>query len=143
MNPSSSPGKDGFTGYFCRSCWSIIKEDVFPFVLDFFKAAYMLRDVSVTTLVLISKITTRQLGDYRPISLDNLCGKIISKILASRLAPLLPKLVDEEHAGFVHGRNISQHIILAQQLIRDLSRKTTGGNIVFKGDMAKAYDQLE
>lgn len=108
MNPSSSPGKDGFTGYFYRSRWAIIKEDVFAFVIDFFKGAYIPRNISITTLVLIPKTSTlRQLGDYRPISLVNFCGKLISKILASRLAHLLPKLVDEEQTGFVHGRNIS------------------------------------
>lgn len=98
----------------------------------------------MTTLVLIPKVTTpRQMGDYRPISLVNFFGKIISKILANRLATLLPKLIDEEHTGFVHGRSISQHIAIAQELTRDLSRKVTGDNIILKLDMAKAYDRLE
>lgn len=144
MNPSSSPGTDGFTGFFYQSCWDIIRDDVYAFVLDFFKGAYLPSDISIATLVLIPKVTApRQMGDYRPISLVNFCGMIISKMLANRLATLLPKLVDEEQPGFVHGRSISQHITIAQELIRDLPRKVTGANTILKIDMAKAYDRLE
>lgn len=35
------------------------------------------------------------------------------------------------------------HITMAQEIIRDINRKVSGGNVVFKIDMAKAYDRLE
>lgn len=144
LSPSSSPETDGFTGYFYQLCWDIIKGDVVAFVIDFFKGAYLPRDISITTLVLLPKTNNpRQLGDLRPISLGNFCGKIISKILATRLAKVLPKLVDEEQAGFVQGRSIAQHVVLAQELIRDLDRKVKEANIVLKLDISKAYDRLE
>lgn len=85
----------------------------------------------------------RQKGDFRPISLGNFSAKIISKILATRLAKIIPKIVDKEQASFVQGRNIATHCALAQELVRDTNRKTPGGNVVFKIDMAKAYDHLE
>lgn len=53
------------------------------------------------------------LGKYRPISLGNFLG--------NRLARFLPVIVNEEQAGFVQGRHIAHHIVLAQELIRDLS----------------------
>lgn len=65
------------------------------------------------------------------------------KILASRIDRLLPTLIDEEQASFVQGRSISTHFALTQELIRDLNRKSTRGNVVFKVDTAKAYDKLE
>lgn len=43
----------------------------------------------------------------------------------------------------MHGRNISTHISLAQELVRELSRKVYGANVVFKLDMVKGYDLLE
>lgn len=55
----------------------------------------------------------------------------------------MPNLEDEEQAGFVQGRNISQHVVIAQELIRDLSRKVMGANIVIKLDISKAYDRLK
>lgn len=67
-------------------------------------------------------------------------GNIISKILANRLSKFLPNIVDEEQAGFVHERQIAHHIVLAQELLWDLSRRVVGANVIFKVDMAKAYD---
>lgn len=63
--------------------------------------------------------------------------------MATSLAKLLPAMIDEEQAGFVHGRHISTHITLAQEQIKDLSRNVYGANVVLKLDMAKAYDRLE
>lgn len=66
-------------------------------MIDFFKGVYLPRDISATTLVLILKThNAPHVGDFYPISLGNFSGKIISKILAFRLAKLLPQLVDEE-----------------------------------------------
>lgn len=80
MSPSSSPGIDGFTGYFYSACWDIIHADMYRFIVDFFKGAYIPKEVSATTLILIPKIPcARTLGDFRPISLRNFSGKIISK----------------------------------------------------------------
>lgn len=119
MNPDSSTGDDGFTGNFYRACWDIIKEDLCAFIMDFFKGAYIPQEVSATTLILIPKTNEpRQLGDFMPISLRNFSGNIISTILAIHLAKLLPKLVDEEQAGFVQGRLISTHIFRTQELVR-------------------------
>lgn len=144
MNPSSSPGNDGFTGHFYSSCLDIIQDDLCTFIRDFFQGAYVPKGITSTTLILIPKSQeANQLKDFWPISLSNFSGKIISKILAIRLARLLPKIVDEEQAGFVQGRNISTHVVLAQELIRDLNKKVLGGNVIFKLDMAKAYDHLE
>lgn len=85
----------------------------------------------------------RLLSEYRPISICNFAGNIISKLLANRLSILLPRLILEEQAGFVCGRNIARHIVMAQEMVRDIDRKSMGGNVCFKLDMAKAYDSLE
>lgn len=113
-------------------------------MIDFFKGVYLPRDISATTLVLILKThNAPHVGDFYPISLGNFSGKIISKILAFRLAKLLPQLVDEEQTGFERGGSTSTHIFLAHELIQDLHRKVHGANLVVKLDMTKAYDHLE
>lgn len=132
MNHSTSPRKDGFTGHFYLSCWALIQEGLCAFIGEFFQGPIFVRKL------------IRLLGDLRPISLNKFFGKTISKILAMRLAKLLPMLIDEEHASFVQkGCNIATHIVLAQELIRDLNRKATEGNTIFKLDMAKEYDRLK
>lgn len=106
-----------------------------PFVIDFFKGAYIPKEISATTLMFIPKIQeARHLGDYCPISLVN---------FATHLPMLLLGIINEEQAGFVQGRHIATYIALAQELVRDLLRIVPSANVVFKMDMAKAYDRLE
>lgn len=122
----------------------IIKFDVIEAVQDFFKGAVLPQAYTSTTLVLIPKIPKpSSFGDMRPISLCNFTYKIISKILTDRLATILPMLISHEQTGFVKGRLIHENIALAHELAADLDKKTFGGNVIFKVDMAKAYDRME
>lgn len=97
-----------------------------------FKGVYIPRTVNSTTLILLlKKLDSNQISEFHPISLSNFFEKIISKISAVRPARLLPKLIDDKHAGFVQGRNIATHIVLTQDIIRGLNRKATGGNVIY------------
>lgn len=80
----------------------MIKADLCAFVQDLFQGAYIPKKISSTTLMLLPKVEhARNMSDFRPISLGNFSGKIISKILAPRLARILPSLVDKKQADFV------------------------------------------
>lgn len=46
--------------------------------------------------------------------------------MANRLSVILLNLVSEEQVDFVCGRNIAPHIVMAQELVRDIDRKSTG-----------------
>lgn len=77
------------------------------FVVDFFQGSYLPRGINDTALILLpKKSNANQIRDFRPISLGNFSGKIISKVLAMRLARLLPVIVDEVQAGFVKERSL-------------------------------------
>lgn len=45
------------------------------------------------------------LDNYRPIALLNSDYKIFTKILASRLSRIIPKLINRDQVGFVPGRH--------------------------------------
>ncbi|KAJ6813372.1 uncharacterized protein M6B38_143775 [Iris pallida] len=117
LNPQSAPGSDGFTGYFYSHCWLIIQHDVVAAVKDFF---------------LGTKIPT----------FSNFAHKILSKILSDRLATVLPLIISREQTGFVKGRSIHENISLAHEIISNIDKKITGGNIAIKLDMSKAYDRV-
>ncbi|KAL9683096.1 hypothetical protein QQ045_014911 [Rhodiola kirilowii] len=143
MNPTSSPGPDGFTGKFFCFCWHIIKEDLIGAVKGFFMGIQVPNLISSAHIVLLPKIKNAVSFDkVRPISLCNFIHKIFSRILNNRLKVLLPSLISSEQSGFVEGRNIHESIGLAHDIVKDINNKVFGGNVVIKLDMSKAYDRL-
>ena len=87
MDGDSAPGLDGFLGKFFTSSWSVIADDLVKAIQSFFFGAGVPRVVKATTIVLIPKVNSPQeFSQFRPISLCNFFNKIISKILANRLA---------------------------------------------------------
>jgi hypothetical protein len=69
--------------------------------------------------------------------------KVISKILADRLALILPTSISKEQRGFIQGRNIRDCICLASEATNLLHNKSFGGNLILKIDITKAFDTLE
>lgn len=67
--------------------------------------------------------------------------KIISKILANRLKPLVPSLISGEQSGYVEGRQILNNIIQAHEVVHSLTSKRQG-RMIMQLDIAKAYDKV-
>ncbi|XP_019235632.1 PREDICTED: uncharacterized protein LOC109215963 [Nicotiana attenuata] len=143
MNPTSAAGPDGMNGKFYQACWEVIKEDLLKVVLAFFRGSPMPRYMTNACLVLLPKVEfPNSLTEFRPISLRNFINKIISKVIFSRLGPILPKIISANQSGFVKGRNISENIMFAQEIVHGIKKPTMGSNMVIKLDMAKAYDRV-
>jgi hypothetical protein len=78
---------------------------------------------------------------FRPISLCNVIYKIVSKLIASRLKPILPIIISQEQGGFVEGRKILDGIVVAHETIHSLKVSKKVG-MLMKLDMSKAYDRM-
>ena len=57
---------------------------------------------------------------FKPKALYNMVYKIISKVIANKLKPLLPALVSEEKTDYVEGRQILNNIIQAHEVVHSL-----------------------
>lgn len=51
-------------------------------------------------------------------------------------------LISLDQSAFVEGRNISENILLAQELVKHIDTPCRGQNIIFKFDMLKAFDRV-
>ncbi|KAL2242475.1 UNVERIFIED_CONTAM: hypothetical protein Sindi_0365500 [Sesamum indicum] len=143
MCPNSTAGPDGFTSHFYQNCWDIIAEDLMGAVLDFFSGTPPPKNFTTATIVLIPKTENPETWkDFRPISLCNVSGKILSKVMNNQVAVILPKCISPSQSGFVQGRMIADNILLAQELVHCLGANGSKNNTIFKLDMAKAYDRL-
>ena len=75
----------------------------------------VIKELNYTFLVLISKVNKLlTFGDFRPISLCNLCYKIIAKIMENRLRPILSHGLLEEQLIFLQGRQIMDVVSMAK-----------------------------
>jgi len=80
--------------------------------------------------------------NFRPIAIVNFKFKIISKILANRLAIVAARIISPNQYGFVQGRQIHDCIGIAFKAIYMLSKTIRGGNVTYKVDIHKAFDTL-
>lgn len=80
--------------------------------------------------------------NYRPITLLNTDYKLLSKIMAIKLAAVAPDIVHETQAGFVPGRKLHNHTQLARMMMSWAETKEVNGAIVAL-DQEKAYDKID
>jgi hypothetical protein len=133
---------DGFTKEFLKSCWEVVKHDIYGVVEDSKRSTSNLKDLNSKMITLIPKENeARTLDRYNPIALYNVVYKIISKVITNRLKPLLPTLISREQVGFVEDRQIMNNIIQAHEIIHTLKSQRRGGMII-QLDLEKAYDKI-
>lgn len=107
MEKGQAPGPDCFTIDFFQKCWDLVKEEIWAVVEESRRMGWVLKAFNSTFLTLIPKEQGAESpGMFRPISLCNVILKIIMKVLANRLKPLMPGLISPEKIGFMEGRQI-------------------------------------
>jgi len=79
--------------------------------------------------------------DFIPISLCNCTYKIVAKIIANRINPILSLHISHEQFAFLHNRKVHEVIGTAQELLHSiLLRKLKG--MIMKIDLSKAFDRI-
>ena len=67
----------------------------------------------------------------------------MTKIIANRLQAVLPEIIGPHQTSFVLGRHIIDNIVVAQEVVHSMCRKTgKKGLMAIKFDLEKVYDRL-
>jgi exonuclease III len=107
-----APGPDGFTSDFFHYCWQMIRTEVWEILEDSRLNGEVLRAFNATFLALIPKEgQANRPKQFRPIALCNVIYKLLTKVIASRLKPILPTIISPEQSGYVEGRQILDSIM--------------------------------
>jgi hypothetical protein len=137
-----SPSPDGWTVEFFLYFFDLVGADLLGMVEESRKTGDVIKALNTTFLVLIPKSSKpSNFDDFRPISLCNLCCKIIAKLLANRLRPILSKGLAEEQLGFLHGRQILDAVGTAQESLHGIKQKKQRA-LILKLDLMKAHDLI-
>jgi hypothetical protein len=81
--------------------------------------------------------------EFRPISLCNTIYKLITKVLVNRLRPMLDQSIGPFQSSFLPGRSTSYNAIILQEVVHTMRKsKRKKGDVVYKLDLEKAYDNV-
>lgn len=118
MHLSKAPGPNGFAALFYQKYWHIIADQIVNSILGFLNFLTPIDDINKTNIALIPKTSSPSaVSDFRPISLCNVVYKIILKVIANRLKPILNDIISPAQSTFISNRLISDNIIFAQLLM--------------------------
>lgn len=131
MQNGKALGQDGFIVDFFKACWETVKQDILDIVEDSRRSKSVLKVINASFIALILKQEkSSTLSKFRPIALCNVVYKIISKVIANRLKPLLPNLISKEQTGYVEGRQILNNIIQVHEMVHSLKNNKQARMII-------------
>ena len=135
-----APGPDGLPSEFYR----IMKLELVPHLAQLFNeilsGSKPPHTWSEAHIVQIPKKTENidQIGNWRPITLENCDLKIFSRVLSNRFQGVLDTIIHESQTGFVRGRRIFESALTIDSVLRVQDRY----GYMLSLDWSKAYDRV-
>jgi hypothetical protein len=116
--PRKTPVTDGICLEFYRAAWDVIKDDLLQIMNSIFLNGLILdRQVQGQILCIPKKARPTTTGDYRALTLLNVDYKILTRAIANRLKPTLPKTMHpQQHCG-VPGTTVFDAVATIQDAI--------------------------
>ncbi|KAL5750726.1 hypothetical protein ACOSP7_025329 [Xanthoceras sorbifolium] len=136
---------DGLPAAFYQKFWDVGGADMSKAVLAVLNDYLSLGSIGDALVVLIPKVKVPSLvSEFKPINLYNIVYKLIAKVIANMLKPILDSVISKQQSAFVQRRLISDNIV-GFKCLHTLRNKRRGdrGHIALKLDMSKAYDRVE
>jgi Reverse transcriptase (RNA-dependent DNA polymerase) len=117
MGLDKAPEPDGFTVRFLLKEWWLIGPEVVRKIQDAFHTAKAPEDWMLSHLVLIPKRENPSIPEhFRPLSVCSVYYRLLTKIIANRIKPLLLKLISYTQTAFQMGRSIQENVLIMTAL---------------------------
>lgn len=140
---NKTPGSDGLSIDFYKFFWNKIK----TFLISSFDYSFENNLLSIdqrrAILTLLPKPSkdSRNLKNWRPISLLNSDYKILAKVLANRLQKVISNIIHPDQVGYIKGRNISDNIRSMIDVL-SITKNEINPGIILLIDFEKAFDSI-
>ena len=126
MAPLKAPGPNGMPPLFFQTYWIDVSMDVTHAVLSCLNSCSILKSINHTFITLIPKVNNlEKVSNFRPISFCNVIYKIISKLIANRLKPVLNSIISETQSAFIADRLITNNILITFESLHHMKNNCT------------------
>lgn len=117
MDPIKSPDPNGIQPVFFLKYWEDLGDCLTNFCISCFDNAVIPKVINESYITLIPKVDNPEsMSDFRPIGLCNTIYKLITKIISSRIRPVLSQIVSPLQSSFIKGRGIEDNVIVVKEV---------------------------
>lgn len=143
MPVDRAPGPDGFTGAFYKCAWVVIQGDVMAAIQAFLASDHrgLHKRNNALIMLLPKRVGASGPGNFRPITMIHSFAKLVSKVLALRLAPKFNDIIARNQNAFVRTCTIHDNFKYVQRA-SVLIQKRKVPMLLLKLDISKAFDTL-
>jgi hypothetical protein len=140
----SAPGPDGIPYIVYRRLWKIAG----PIILDSWNFSIKNKTLppshyeSVITLLPKDGKDTRDIKNWRPITLSNCDAKIITKALATKMSKVLESIIDKSQTAYVSGRSVSDNL-RSNFFLKSYCKQNKLDAVLISLDAKKAFDSVD
>lgn len=143
MKVNTAPGPDGFPVGFYKQLWSEFRPLIKEMLDDLYKGRLDTDRINYGVISLLPKIKdANTIKHYRPICLQNVILKFITKAITLRVTKVISGVVNWTQTAFIPGRYILDGCVILHEAIHELKKEKIPG-VVFKIDFEKAYDRVQ
>ena len=143
MKNGTSPGSDGFSVEFYKFFWTDIREFFYAMCIESLSRGTLPQTLKEGIIVLLPKPNKPRdlLKSYRPITLLNVCYKIISGTIANRLKAALQTIIDPCQSAYLKGRFMGDNIRMIYDIMQLMKEKDING-VLLSLDIEAAFDSV-
>lgn len=141
---NKAPGPDGFPIEYFKTFSDKLLPSLTNMIKESLNNQTLPSSLELATITILPKPDKdrQKCSSYRPLSLLNADYKVTSKLLATRLEDIMPKIIHPDQTEFVRNRQGSDNVRRLSHII-DSAQMTEEPTLIIAMDAEKAFDRIE